>query len=268
MIPRILSLTLAIALVMQTAVLSAGGSDVASIENARKAYWEGRFEASLAELQRLLPSLTSKPEIRDARFLVGLNELAFEKRDEARESFRAAVEADPSFVPSEELYPPDVVSLYRDVRGESTESPAKPPEDEAAPVRRSGPTQRFDKIKLMVSTGGETDEAEAVLSLEGDKLLVKSKDEGALLKEIAYDDIEAAQYSYSKHPRWKEGVGFAVAVGVFATPIFFMKGKKHWLTLQTADDFALLRLDKNNYQIVILALETKGGVDVAVEGES
>jgi hypothetical protein len=120
----------------------------------------------------------------------------------------------------------------------------------------------------MLSTGGEAKETEAVLKLEVEKLVVTSKKEGALLKEIPYEKIKAAQYSYSKHPRWKEGIGFAVAIGVFAAPIFFMKGKKHWLTLQTEDDYALLRLDKNNYQIIILALETEGGIEVEVSGES
>jgi hypothetical protein len=268
MLRRLLSLALAFALALPPALAGSAQSSASAIESARKAYWEGRFEASLNELQRLLPSLTAKPELRDAHFLIGLNQLAFGKSAGARESFRAAVGADPSFVPSEELYPPDVVALYRDVRGEPTEVQEKAPEKKPAAAKPSGAAQRFDNVKLLLSTGGETEEAEAVLSLEDQRLLVKSKKEGALLKEIAYDDIKAAQYTFSRHPRWKEGEGFTAAVGLLAAPVFFLKGKKHWLTIQTADDYALLRLDKNNYQIVILALETKGGVDVEIEGES
>lgn len=265
---RLLSLWLASSIALSPALGAPRQDRESEIEAARKAYWEGRFEESLGGLQRLLPSLTVSSEIRDAHFLVGLNQLAFGKRDEARNSFRAAVAADRSFIPSSEIYPPDVVSLYRDVRGEATEILEKPKEEKPSTARKSGPPQQFDNVKLMVSTGGEAKETEALLKLEDGKLVVQSKKEGALLKEIAYDDIKAAQYSYSRHPRWKEGIGFAVAVGVFAAPIFFMKGKKHWLTLQTADDYALLRLDKNNYQIIILALETKGGVQVEVSGES
>jgi hypothetical protein len=245
-------------------------SRASEIESARKAYWEGRFEVSLAQIEKVLPSLTAKSEIRDAHFLLGLNQLALGRREFGREAFRAAVEADPSFTPSEELYPPDVVALYRDVRGERTEVREARGEDESAPRVKAGggPSQQFDNVKLILSTGGEAKETEAVLKLEGGRLAVSSKKEGVLLKEMPYEKIKAAQYSYSRHPRWKEGIGFAVAVGVFAAPIFFMKGKKHWLTLQTAHDYALLRLDKNNYQIIILALETKAGIEVEVSGES
>jgi hypothetical protein len=268
MLRSCVSFALATSLVLDPAVGLSGQSSASAIESARKAYWEGRFEASLDALERLLPSLRAESELRDAHFLIGLNQLAFARTAEARKSFRAAVAADPSFVPSEELYPPDVVSLYRDVRGESTETREKAPQAKAAAEKRRGAPQSFDDVKLLLSTGGETKETEAILSLGDEALVVKSRKEAALLKEIAYDDIKSAQYTYSRHPRWKEGAGFAVAVGVFAAPIFFMKGKKHWLTIQTADDYALLRLDKNSYQIVILALETKGGIEVAMEGES
>ncbi len=268
MLRRLLSLALAFAVALPPALALSAQSSASAIESARKAYWEGRFEASLSELQRLLPSLTAKPELRDAHFLIGLNQLAFGKGAGARESFRAAVGADPSFVPSEELYPPDVVTLYRDVRGEPTEIQEKAPEKKAAAAKPSRAPQRFDNVKLLLSTGGETEETEAVLSLEDGKLLVTSRKEGAVLKEIAYEDIKAAQYTFSRHPRWKEGDGFAGVVGVLAAPVFFLKGKKHWLTIQTADDYALLRLDKNNYQIVLLALETRGGIEVEVQVES
>ncbi len=268
LLKRFLALGLAFTLVSSPAFAAPRQSRASEIESARKAYWEGRFEDSLGELQRLLPSLTQSTEIRDARFLIGLNQLAFGKRAEGRESFRAAVAADPSFSPSDEVYPPDVVALYRDVRGEATEVVEIPREEKPSSARKGGPPQQFDNVKLLLSTGGEAKETDALLKLEDGKLVVQSKKEGVLLKEIAYDDIKSAQYTYSRHPRWKEGIGFAVAVGVFAAPIFFMKGKKHWLTLQTASDYALLRLDKNNYQIVILALETKGGVQVEVSGES
>jgi len=268
MLQKLRSFTLASALALQPSFAASAQSGASAIESARRAYWEGRFEASLNELHLLLPSLTAKLELRDAHFLIGLNHLAFGRSAEARASFRAAVGADPSFVPSEDLYPPDVVTLYRDVRGESTQMPEKAHEEKAAAAEPSGAPLRFDNVKLLLSTGGETEEAEAVLSLEDQKLLVRSKMENALLKEIAYDDIKAAQYTYSRRPRWKEGAGFAAAVRVVVAPIFFMKGKKHWLTIQTANDFALLRLDKSNYQIVLLSLETKGGVKVEVEGEN
>lgn len=121
---------------------------------------------------------------------------------------------------------------------------------------------QFHKVKLMVNTGERPAETDVVLRLEPDRLVIRSIRGGADLKTYPYSAIRSAEYSYSKSPRWKSGIGAAVAVGVFALPIFFMKGKKHWLTLQTADDYAMLRLDKANYKIILPAFETRSGVKV------
>ena len=114
----------------------------------------------------------------------------------------------------------------------------------------------------MVNTGERPAETDVVLRLEQDRVSIRSKRGGADLKTLPYTTIKSAEYGYSKSPRWKSGIGAAVAVGVFAPPIFFMKGKKHWLTLQTADDYAMLRLDKANYKIILPAFETRSGVTV------
>jgi len=123
-------------------------------------------------------------------------------------------------------------------------------------------SDQFHKVKLMVNTGERPAETDVVLRLEQDRVSIRSKRGGADLKTFPYTTIKSAEYGYSKSPRWKSGIGAAVAVGVFALPIFFMKGKKHWLTLQTADDYAMLRLDKANYKIILPAFETRSGVKV------
>ena len=97
-----------------------------------------------------------------------------------------------------------------------------------------------------------SDESAQILAIRGTELF----------KELEYADIKAATYSKSKHPRWKSGAGFAVAIGIFAIPIFFMKAKHHWLTLQGENDFAALRLSKKNYNLVIAAVESRTKVDV------
>jgi hypothetical protein len=74
-------------------------------------------------------------------------------------------------------------------------------------------------------------------------------------------------YAQSKHPRWKAGAGAAVAVGVLAAPVFFMKNTKHWLTLRGAGEAIVPRLDKNNYRLVLPALEARTGRPVEVASE-
>ena len=49
---------------------------------------------------------------------------------------------------------------------------------------------------------------------------------------------------------------------MFALPLFFMKGKKQWLTIGGEGDFALLQLDKSNYKIILPAFEARSGIRV------
>ena len=66
----------------------------------------------------------------------------------------------------------------------------------------------------------------------------------SLLKDFAYANFKGAEYSYSKSPRWKSGL--------FISPFLFLcSGKKHWLLMKTADDYATLRLDKSNYKLIL-----------------
>jgi len=119
---------------------------------------------------------------------------------------------------------------------------------------------RFDKVKFLRQDGDKSREVEAILELGADSLVVRNKEAGGgVVKTLHYRAITYATYSQSKHPRWKEGVGAAIAVGVFAAPVFFMKGTKHWLTVQSAEDFVVIRLDKNNYRLILPALETRSG---------
>jgi len=139
------------------------------------------------------------------------------------------------------------------------------PASTALPAQRAA--DQFLNIKLMVNTGDKPAETEAVLRLESDRMLVLSKQGMSELKAFPNGAIKSAEYSYSKRPRWKSGVGVALAAGVFAIPIFFMKGKQHWLTIQTENDYAVLRLDKNNYKIVLPAFEARTGVRVETVAE-
>jgi hypothetical protein len=127
---------------------------------------------------------------------------------------------------------------------------------------------QFHKVKMIVNTGEKGEEQDVILRFDPDAMVVFSRS-GTELKVFAYEDIQAADYSYSKSPRWKTGIGMAVAVGIFALPIFFMKGKKHWLTVRTDKDFALLRLDKENYKLIIPTFEARSGkkVELVAEGK-
>ncbi len=132
--------------------------------------------------------------------------------------------------------------------------------------------QRFDKIELLIPSGDKPDEKSVVVSFDEDSMTIKAKN-SALEKTFNYAEIKSAEYSYSKNPRWKTGLGLGATAILFppillvAIPLGFTKHRRHWLTIRTENDFAVLKLSKSNRKIFIPAFETKSGVTVAAVGE-
>ena len=130
----------------------------------------------------------------------------------------------------------------------------------------------FKKVKIMLQNGDKTSQKPVVVRFSEDSMTIKNKT-GSLTKTFEYADIESAEYSYSKSPRWKTGLGMGAAGIAFppllliAIPIGFTKHRRHWLTIKTADDYAVLKLSKSTRKIFIPTFETKSGVTVAAVGE-
>jgi len=130
-------------------------------------------------------------------------------------------------------------------------------------ARSAPPDSTFGKLKVLVPIGEKVEETDVVLTLADDRLTVTTVEGNVELKNFAYSRIKEASYSYSKHPRWKEGGKKSL---VFL-PVFFVKGKRHWLTIETDKDFAVLRLAKDNYRVIIPAFETRAHIKVEALGE-
>lgn len=132
--------------------------------------------------------------------------------------------------------------------------------------------RRFTEIELLVPRGDETDEKSVIVTLGEESITIKAKN-SALEKTFYYKDIRSAEYSYSKNPRWKTGLGLGAASVLFpplllvALPLGFSKHRRHWLTVRTETDFAVLKLSKSTRKIFIPAFETASGVRVEAVGE-
>lgn len=132
----------------------------------------------------------------------------------------------------------------------------------------------FEKVELLVQNGDNVDEKSVRLSFLEDSLQIETTGSTKIVKTFKYSDIKDAEYSYSKNPRWKTGLGLGAASILFpplllvAIPIGFSKHRRHWLTIRTDNDFAVLKLSKNNRKLILPAFETKTGVDVKGKGEN
>jgi hypothetical protein len=135
----------------------------------------------------------------------------------------------------------------------------------AAPVRES--PLSFGDVKLVVTgADGKVKENDVILKLEDGRVWAMPRNGEP--RSMPYQIIASAIYSQSKHPRWKEGIGVAIAAGIFSAPIFFMKSTRHWLTLQAKEDYMVFHLDKNNVNLILPAFESHSGVKVQrLEGD-
>lgn len=131
----------------------------------------------------------------------------------------------------------------------------------------------FDNIEIVEVRGDDTQETSVRVVFEDEKLRILARSNGAVLKEWRYDSIKAAEYSYSKNPRWKTGLGLGAASIAFppllliAIPIGFTKHRRHWVTIRTGDDFAVLKVGKKVRKVFMPAFETRAGVPIKALGD-
>ena len=132
----------------------------------------------------------------------------------------------------------------------------------------------FEKVELLLPNGGKIRDRGVRLLFLTDVLQIEATADRRILKTFKYADIADAEYSYSKNPRWKTGLGLGAASVIFppllliAIPIGFTKHRRHWLTVRTGNDYAVLKLSKNNRKLILPAFETKTGVNVSGNGEN
>jgi hypothetical protein len=124
--------------------------------------------------------------------------------------------------------------------------------------------EQFQKVKMLVAGTEKTSEMEVILSLEDAQLVVLSKESLNQMKSLNYKDIKSAEYSFSKTPKWKSGSVADATISVLSMPVNVFKGKQHWLKVRTANDYAVLQLEKNDYRLIITAFETRSGVKVEI----
>lgn len=122
---------------------------------------------------------------------------------------------------------------------------------------------RTYEVEMVVPDGKKSVETDADLTIgetsfrvEPDKTSFKSE-----TKEFKYTEIKTADYSYAKKPMLSGGgaVATALLVGfIFALPFLFIKKKKHWLTVQTEKEFAVIKLGTSSHRQIVAELRTHG----------
>ena len=131
----------------------------------------------------------------------------------------------------------------------------------------------FDKIEMLEADGKKIRETDVRVVFEETRMRILSSSSGAVIKEWQYDTVTSAEYSYSKNPRWKTGLGLGAAglllppLLLIAIPIGFTKHRRHWVTIRTENDFVVLKVSKSIRKIFMPTLETRTSVSIKALGD-
>jgi len=117
--------------------------------------------------------------------------------------------------------------------------------------------ETFSNVTLNLQVGEKKKDIDATVRYEPEALVILDKKTNTPVKKFPYTGINAAEYSFSKSPRWKSAI--------LVSPLFLLSsGKKHWFMVKSESDYAVMRLDKTNYKLILAAFETKAGKKVDV----
>ena len=142
-----------------------------------------------------------------------------------------------------------------------------------ASLGRNNTVTFFENIELIEPNGDNLRETSVRVIFDENAMRLISRSNGAVLKEWNYDTIKSAEYSYTKNPRWKTGLGLGAAGVLFpplwliAIPIGFTKHRRHWVTIRTGDDYAVLKVGKGVRKVFMPAFETRTSVQIKALGD-
>ena len=97
----------------------------------------------------------------------------------------------------------------------------------------------------------DTREVNAVLVFERDVVRVQSRRSREIFKEFRYLDIRSAEHLF-RTPSFRMSKG-AIALSLMSgMPLFLLNRQKdrHWLVIATDDDYAVLKIENDNYRLI------------------
>jgi hypothetical protein len=98
--------------------------------------------------------------------------------------------------------------------------------------------------------GKDTREVNSVLTFEKDSLKIVSRRKNKVFKEFNYSDIRSVEHSYSKDPFFSVAAKATIMMLLTGLPIFYSQNEKHWITVLSENDFAVLKVENDNYRML------------------
>jgi serine/threonine-protein kinase len=144
----------------------------------------------------------------------------------------------------------------------ATPSPTPTPSPTSTPAVSGGDAvpATFPNVKFFaVVNGKRTNDRDVALNFLNGQVIVSPKQGGQPVATVPYRKILKATYSLGRDPKWDEalpGPPPGLDVGTF------MRQTRHWLVVQGAESYAVLRLEDNNFRQILETFEQRTGQKV------
>jgi hypothetical protein len=127
------------------------------------------------------------------------------------------------------------------------------------PQQPANAPETFQKATLNMQVDDKKKEIAVVVTFNEDALVVTEKKDRGVSKTFPYTSIKGAEYSYARLPQWKTKVPDSLALP--------SRDLKHWFLVHSNEDYALVVLDKANYDSVLAAFELRTGKKIELVGD-
>ena len=119
-----------------------------------------------------------------------------------------------------------------------------------ASAQASANRYEAEMLKNPNKGGKDTREVNAVLIFEKDALKIISRRKKETFKEFKYAEIKYVEHSYSKQPFYSDSTRTVMLSILTGLPLFPGESEKHWLTVVTENDFAVLKIENDNFRLL------------------
>lgn len=117
-------------------------------------------------------------------------------------------------------------------------------------------------VKVFEREDNRWQSRDVILSFDVDRITLRTLKDYSQTESIRYSEIKGAEYSHSMGNRTISSAT-ALAANIFAFPLMMRKMDEHWLTLESPTHQTFLNLERDNYQDVVAAFQSKVGWKVA-----
>ena len=118
----------------------------------------------------------------------------------------------------------------------------------------------FQNLKLLTVIGKKATDQDVILTFSSGQISLAPKNGGSAILTMPYKSVVHATYVKSKEPRWDATLPSPTEK--LDMPGFLIRGSRHWLTLQTRIQYVILRLEDDNFERIIQAIEARSGLKV------